>query len=64
MRETVEAVISKVTKQPYGWDVAFAPDDDPWISIGKDEGFPEPEVGDMVKCTVPRVIKLTKMEDI
>ena len=41
MRETVEAVISKVTPQPYGWDVAFAPDDDPWISIGKDEGFPE-----------------------
>jgi hypothetical protein len=60
MRETVEAVISKVTPQSYGWDVAFGPDNDTWVSIHKTQGLPEPEVGDTVVCTVPRVIKLTK----
>jgi hypothetical protein len=64
MRETVKAVISQVTPRDYGWDVAFAPDDDPWISIGHDEGFPAPEIGDMVVCTVPRVVKLIKLEDL
>jgi hypothetical protein len=42
--------------------VAFAPDDDPWISIGHDEGLQEPEVGDIVVCTVPRVVRLIKVE--
>lgn len=60
MRRTIQAVVGRVTPQPYGADIALAPDNGTWLSVYSDDG-PIPNVGDIVTVETPRVIAVTRV---
>jgi hypothetical protein len=59
-RKTIKAVIGKVDKVRGGWIIWLAPDCNTWLTVYHSEVAIAPQSGDIVTCTVPRVLKLER----
>ena len=57
-RGLTKAVIGKVTRKSFGWDVALAPDNTTWLSVYEADGFKEPKVGDVITVMPPQAISI------